>query len=1041
MIRNRIVFVVVTLICQISLSQGQWEWINGSVSGGLPVYGTQGVPSPTNNPGSGRYCATPWVDNNGMFWLWGGEDLAAGTLRNDLWRYNPTTDEWTYFGGDGANAPNGVFNIMTVQSPTTWPGGKLHGSPSWVDLNNDLWIYGTESAWTNDLWKYNILSGEWTWMHGSGGIVTAPTYGTQGTPSLANTPGGFIEENTDPWVDALGNLWFFTFEDGIMWKFDTALNQWVWINGTPNGAAVYGTIGTAAAANAPGDAINDWTWCTWEDSNGDFWMLKDYVTMMGGSFNTEIWKFNPIIEQWTCMKASPIGEVSNGVCLEDINNSPPMEMENRSAWVDDCDNLWRLDGTSFFGYGLWRYNPSTNSFMEVASYGGPNYGTVGAPSGNNNPTATTGQAWWTDSSGFWLRDGVTGSNGTSVMWRYHPDSVISNYSYVVNCPDVTFTDLSSTGCNTIKSWDWDFGDGSTSTQQNPIHTYGGSGNYSVSLIVNNCTWDADTIIQVVAVNCGFSIDLADSMLCLGECLDLIVTSNENTDSLTFVWDNGVAIDNDTVNICPLVSTTYTVTATNMLGDIAVTFATITVIPLPIVNLGNDTTLCGGSLLLDAGNSGSTYLWQDNSANQTITVTTSGQYFVEVTNGGCTSTDTINVTINGPIVDLGPDITTCNPNLIIDAGNVGSTYSWQDGSANQTFIISDTGTYYVDVTDLTGCTVTDTINVFPNMISLDLGADTVLCQGNTLVLDAGNVGASYNWQDNSVNQTYVVNQSGVYYVDVVDGICSASDTIEVLVEDPVAVFSVSDTIGCAPLTVFFSDLSSTSPAIVSWNWNFGDGNTSGLQNPSHIYSLSGVYMVSLEITTANGCVSNASKFVTVEIFTQPVADFTFSPSNPELNNEVLFQDLSIDATSWYWNFGDETTTNVQNPTHAFSTLNSFDVTLIVTNGECIDSTSATIVVGESLIFYVPNAFTPDGDEFNNTFQPVFTSGYDPHDFHLEIYNRWGEVLFESYDAQIGWDGTYKNNSIVQDGVYTWKIEFGSLNTDKRYQYTGHVVILR
>ena len=94
----------------------------------------------------------------------------------------------------------------------------------------------------------------------------------------------------------------------------------------------------------------------------------------------------------------------------------------------------------------------------------------------------------------------------------------------------------------------------------------------------------------------------------------------------------------------------------------------------------------------------------------------------------------------------------------------------------------------------------------------------------------------------------------------------------------------------------------------------------------------------------------------------------------------------------------------------------------------------------LVYYIPNAFTPDGDTYNETFQPVFTSGFDPYDFKLLIFNRWGEVVWESNDASVGWDGTY-NGKLVQNGTYVWKVEFKTLSNDERIMRTGHVNVIR
>jgi gliding motility-associated-like protein len=108
--------------------------------------------------------------------------------------------------------------------------------------------------------------------------------------------------------------------------------------------------------------------------------------------------------------------------------------------------------------------------------------------------------------------------------------------------------------------------------------------------------------------------------------------------------------------------------------------------------------------------------------------------------------------------------------------------------------------------------------------------------------------------------------------------------------------------------------------------------------------------------------------------------------------------------------------------------------------CIDSVARAIIYQEEVIFYVPNSFTPDGDEFNQVFQAIFTSGYDPYDFNMTIFNRWGEVVFETNDDTVGWDGTY-GGKVVQSGTYTWKIEFKTIYNDERVMVNGHLNLLK
>ncbi len=116
-------------------------------------------------------------------------------------------------------------------------------------------------------------------------------------------------------------------------------------------------------------------------------------------------------------------------------------------------------------------------------------------------------------------------------------------------------------------------------------------------------------------------------------------------------------------------------------------------------------------------------------------------------------------------------------------------------------------------------------------------------------------------------------------------------------------------------------------------------------------------------------------------------------------------------------------------------------MVATNAfGCSDTARVVVRVLDELIYFVPNCFTPNGDERNNTFQPVFTSGFDPYSFRLLIFDRWGETLFESKNAKVGWDGTY-NGTLVQEGIYTWTVTFKDPNTDKKYTESGHVTLIK
>ena len=158
----------------------------------------------------------------------------------------------------------------------------------------------------------------------------------------------------------------------------------------------------------------------------------------------------------------------------------------------------------------------------------------------------------------------------------------------------------------------------------------------------------------------------------------------------------------------------------------------------------------------------------------------------------------------------------------------------------------------------------------------------------------------------------------------------------------------------------------------------------------------------------------------------------------------FTNTSTGATSYSWDFGDGQTSNEENPSHIYSGINSnILATLTVFSSlGCTNSISVVISYKEETIFYIPNTFTPDEDEFNQTWGPVFSKGFDEFNFNLYVYNRWGEVVWESKDAKGRWDGTYGKRGLkCPQGTYTWRIDYKPLETDEKLTITGQVNLLR
>ncbi len=198
---------------------GQWTWMSGSATGGAAgIYGTQGVPTAGNVP-TARNSAASWTDASGNFWLFGGSDfIVVGqgntqTLLNDLWKYSPSTGEWTWVSGSSTGNASGIYGTQSAAASANVPGAR-YSAASWMDASGNLWLLGGNGmdstgafGYLNDLWKYTVSTGQWTWVGGSETISASGVYGTQGAAASADVPGA--RSASVSWTDSSGNLWLF----------------------------------------------------------------------------------------------------------------------------------------------------------------------------------------------------------------------------------------------------------------------------------------------------------------------------------------------------------------------------------------------------------------------------------------------------------------------------------------------------------------------------------------------------------------------------------------------------------------------------------------------------------------------------------------------------------------------------------------------------------------------------------------------------------------------------------------------------------------
>jgi N-acetylneuraminic acid mutarotase len=567
--KQRVVSVIyaaiTTAVCLFpaNAQTNEWTWMGGTKTPALATFGTLGVPSASNFP-SNRHAAVNWTDSQGNLWMFGGDGFDAsgkpGYL-NDLWEYNPSTNEWTWMGGSN-NASNfgtaeGVAGTLGTPSTQNIPQGRF-GAIGWTDQDGNLWLFGGNNYtgkfnYYNDLWRYNPSTKEWTWMSGVNAesctnCTQSGVYGSQGVAAPGNTPGSRM--NTVSWTDKNGNLWLFggygldsagTLGDlNDLWRYSPSTNQWTWIAGSTTVVCtnrcgrfgVYGTKGIAAAANLPGSREQA---SAWTDSNGSFWLFGGLGADSAGTYGllNDLWKFDPNTNEWTWISGADTYPSSCttpllGQCgaagiygtlqVPSASNSPGARTLG-AGWADGNGNLWLfggdgIDSVNKWGYlnDLWEYSTSTNRWTWM---GGSNtvscfstycgqpgvYGTLGTPGMTNVPSGRDDMAKWVDNKGnLWLFGGsgvnVTGTwNYFQDLWRFQPNS---NNLPLAATPTFSPTPGTFTSIQTVTIED--------TTPGSTIY-YTINGNTSVFQYTGPIPVTSSQTIQAIAVADGYATSL------------------------------------------------------------------------------------------------------------------------------------------------------------------------------------------------------------------------------------------------------------------------------------------------------------------------------------------------------------------------------------------------------------------------------------------------------------------------------------------------------------------------------------------------------
>jgi len=503
--------------------------------------------------------------------------------------------------------------------------------------------------------------------------------------------------------------------------------------------------------------------------------------------------------------------------------------------------------------------------------------------------------------------------------------------------------------------------------------------------------------------------------------------------------------------------------------------------LPGVNIALDSTLnilcfggSGGMATITASGGYKPYTYSWNPGGQTtpvVTNLTAGVYTCNLIDSAGCKNSVVATIVQPPLLTVTATpalicLTNCtNLTCASTGGTVPYTYTW---SLNGVVLPSThvcppiSTTYTVTCTDAHGCVTTNKvlISVNPALEVLASGAKGI-CPGSSTVLNAigsGGNGGPYNylWSPaTGLSNIHVANPTAsptvttTYTVIVSDNCGTPTDSDQVTITVfpiPVVTLTAKDSVTCGPNCVKFTGTSN--PACASAVWNFGDGTTgTGCNSAAHCYPTAGTYTIAYNVTDVNGCPGSKSITPFFNVLSKPNAAFVANPQPTTILDSIIyFTDQSSGGggiASWSWSFGDFSgaTSTLQNPHYAYPDTGCFPVILIVTgNDGCMDTVEHPVCILPYFTFYAPNTFTPNGDGKNDIWMP-FGVGIDPKHYHLMMFDRWGNLMFETYTWGEGWDGRANGGvNIAQIDTYVWKVDLKDVLHEK-HQYIGHCNIIK
>jgi len=441
----------------------------------------------------------------------------------------------------------------------------------------------------------------------------------------------------------------------------------------------------------------------------------------------------------------------------------------------------------------------------------------------------------------------------------------------------------------------------------------GPGSYSVLVTLNGCASnDAITIGAFAAATVDLGPDLT---LCPGEQPILNVAQP----GASYLWHDGSTAPTFQIASAGAVSVQFTDANGCTASDVLIA----NYLEPTAIDLGPDASICAGNTItLDATVAGATYLWSTGATSPTITVSSANAYSVIVTQGPCSATDAITISVDAlPSVNLGADQTLCTGETItLNATTPGASYLWSTGEQTASIMVAQGGVYSVTLTNPAGCTASDDITIIEaTPDAINLGADAVLCQGQSLVLNAALPGATYLWSTGATSASITASSTDTYWVQATQGSCSVSDTIDVLVQ-PVPIVDLGiDQVICAGPSITLD--ATNAGATYSWS--------TGASTPTIAVSQSGTYSVTVDL---NGCTaSDAMQLDAV----QPAAIDLGPDMSLCAGNQAIFS-VAVPNSTYLWSNGSTTSTITASSTATVWVQ-------VTQSGVCVVSDTVQVVV--------------------------------------------------------------------------------------------------